>query len=91
QNNSNDRQRYQNVKKSIRLAYAEAKDELVRFVSFTTALVIVFIMFPRLKLLSMAVASVTLLIFDLVFPARLMVNAKRQDLISNLLAKTLKI
>lgn len=91
QNNSTDKQRYQNIKKSVRLAFAESKDDLVRFISFTTALIIVFITFPRLKLMSMAVASITLLFFDLVFPVRLLTRERSSDLISVILEKTLKI
>jgi hypothetical protein len=91
QNNFTDRQRYQNIKKAVRLAFAESKDDLVRFISFTTALIIVFIMFPRLKLLSMATASVTLLVFDLIFPIRLLNRVRNRDLISIILEKTLKI
>jgi len=91
QNNATDRQRYQNIKKSIRLAFAESKDDFVRFISFTTALIIVFIMFPRLKLLSMATASITLLVFDLTFPVRLLTRERNRDLISIILEKTLKI
>lgn len=91
QNNLTDKQRYQNIKKSVRLTFAEFKDDLIRFVSFTTVLVIVFITFPRLKLMSMAVASITLLVFDLVFPVRLLTRTRNQDLISVILEKTLKI
>jgi len=91
QNNSTDRQRYQNIKKSVRLAFAESKDDLVRFVSFTTILIIVFVTFPRLKLMSMAVASITLLVFDLVFPVRLLTSTRNRDLISVILEKTFKI
>jgi hypothetical protein len=90
-NNATDRQRYQNGKKAVRLAFAESKDDLVRFVSFTTVLIIVFITFPRLKLMSMAVASLTLLVFDLVFPVRLLTKTRNRDLISVILEKTLKI
>ena len=91
QNNSTDRQRYQNIKKSVRLAFAESKDDLVRFVSFTTVLIIVFITFPRLKLMSMATASITLLFFDLIFPVRLLTRERNRDLISVILEKILKI
>jgi hypothetical protein len=91
QNNSTERQKYQNVKKAIRLTFADFKDDLVRFVSFTTVLIIVFITFPRLKLMSMAIASLTLLMFDLVFPARLSVRSRNRDLISVILEKTLRI
>ncbi len=91
QNNSTDRQKYQNVKKAIRLTFADFKDDLVRFVSFTTVLIIVFITFPRLKLMSMAIASITLLVFDLIFPIRLSVRTRNRDLLSIILEKTLKI
>ncbi len=91
QNNVTDRQKYQNIKRAIRLTFADFKDDLVRFVSFTTVLIIVFITFPRLKLMSMAVASLTLLVFDLVFPVRLSVRTRNRDLISVILEKTLKI
>lgn len=91
QNNATDRQRYQNAKRAIRLTFADYKDDLVRFVSFTTVLIAVFILFPRLKLMSMAVVSITLLIFDLVFPIRLLTYTRSRDLISVILEKTLKI
>jgi len=91
QNNLTDRQKYQNIKRAIRLTFADFKDELIRFVSFTTVLTIVFVTFPRLKLLSMAVASLTLLLFDLIFPERLSVRTRNRDLISRILEKTLKI
>jgi len=91
QNNSTDRQRYQNIKKAVRLTFADFKDDLVRFVSFTTVLIIVFVTFPRLKLMSMAVASITLLLFDLIFPIRLLARTRNRDLLSVILEKTLKI
>jgi len=91
ENNATDRQRYQNIKKAIRLTFAESKDDLVRFVSFTTVLIIVFLLFPRLKLLSLAAVSLTLLVFDLIFPVRLLTRTRNRDLISVILEKTLKI
>lgn len=91
QDNTTDRQRYQNIKRSVRLTFTESKDDLVRFLSFTTVLIAVFVLFPRLKLMSMAIASITLLVFDLIFPARLLTTIRSKDLITTILEKTLKI
>jgi hypothetical protein len=87
---SDTRQKYDAIKKSIRAAFEEAKDDLVKFITFTTVLLFVFLMFPRLKLLSMLVASLTSLALDLALPARLS-ETKGEDLISKILAKLFKI
>lgn len=91
QNNLTDKQKYQNIKKAVRLAFVDFKDELIRFLAFTTALIIVFLTLPRLKLLSMATASVTSWVLDLIYPSRLSVRAQNRDLVSRMLAKLLKI
>jgi len=47
-------------------------------------------MFPRLKLLTLAVASVTALAIDIIYPKRLAIT-KKEDLVSRLLAKAFKL
>lgn len=91
QTNLTDKHKYQNIKKSIRLAFADFKDELIMFLAFTTALIIVFLTLPRLKLLSMATASITSWALDLIYPSRLSVRTQNRDLLSRILAKLLRI
>ena len=73
------------LKNSIRKSFADAKDDLIKFVSFNTVLFAAFLLFPRLKLLTLAVASITNLIMDLIFRVRL-TSKKGTDLISRTLA-----
>ena len=84
------RQRHADIKEAIRLSFEQAKDELVRFITYTTFLLFVFLLFPRLKLLSMVIASVTSLGLDLAFPTRLH-GIKGTDLISRILSKVFRI
>jgi hypothetical protein len=81
--------RYQRIKDSIRHSFSESKDEIVKFITFTTLLILVFLLFPRLKLLSMAVASLTALSLDLLIPSRLVIT-KNNDLVSRILGKIFK-
>lgn len=78
------------VKKSIRKSFIEIKDELVIFVTYTTFLLFVFILFPRLKLLTLAIASVTSLVLDIIMPSRLKPEPKN-DLIARTLIKVLRL
>jgi hypothetical protein len=78
------------VKNAIRKSFQDSKDELVRFITFTTVLFAVFLLFPRLKLLTLAVASVASLIMDLIFTDR-MLFTRGNDLISRLLGKIFKL
>jgi hypothetical protein len=82
--------KYQKIKVAIRYSFNNAKDDLLKFITYTTFLILVFLLFPRLKLLSLAVASVTGLLLDLVFPQRLL-PAKGNDLISKFLAIVFKV
>ena len=91
ENNTTEHQRFQNIKKATRKAFAESRDDLIRFIAFTTILLFVFVIFPRLKLLSMMTANITLLMFDLTFTARLLTHKQGTDLISRLLDKLLKL
>ena len=77
-------------KDSVRKGFNQAKDDLIKFITFTTVLILVFLIFPRLKLLSMAVASLTSLAIDLLIPSRI-TSTKGADLISRLLTKAFKL
>lgn len=78
------------VKNAIRKSFQDSKDELVRFITFTTVLFGVFLLFPRLKLLTLAVASVASLILDIVIIDR-MFFVRGNDLLSRLLGKIFKL
>lgn len=78
------------IKISMRESVRKSMDELVKFIVFTTVLISVFLIFPRLKLLSMVVASFTALIMDFIIIDRLKIS-KGEDLISRLLAKIFRL
>ncbi len=78
------------VKNAIRKSFRDSKDELVRFITFTTVLFGVFLVFPRLKLLTLAVASVASLILDVTFIER-MFFVRGNDLLSRLLGKIFRL
>ena len=79
-----------NIKLSIRKSFGDLKDDLVKFITFTTVLVGVFLLFPRLKLLAMAVASITSLALDVILPERL-TTKRGNDLFSRILTKLFKL
>lgn len=73
-------------KDALRKSFIELKDDLIEFVTYNTFLFAVFILFPRLKLLTLAIASVTSLFMDLIIPGRL-IPTPRTDLIAKILSK----
>jgi hypothetical protein len=74
------------LKQSIRLSFKELKEDVVKFITFTTVLFFVFMFFPRLKLLTLVVASLASVILDVIIISRL--TAERgNDLITRILAK----
>jgi len=79
-----------NIKQSIRLSFGDSKDDLLKFITFTTTLILVFLAFPRLKLFAMVIASLTGLIMDAVIPGRLKMR-EGNDLISRILNKTFNL
>ncbi|MBT6401402.1 hypothetical protein HN803_00675 [candidate division WWE3 bacterium] len=78
------------LREALRESFNQSRDEIVSFITFTTVLLFVFLMFPRLKLLTLAVASVTALAIDIIYPKRLAIT-KKEDLVSRLLAKAFKL
>ncbi len=78
------------LKIAIRKSFQDAKDDFVKFITYTTFLLFVFILFPRLKLLTLAIASVTSLILDILMPSRVK-PSPRNDLISKVLTKVLRL
>ncbi len=78
------------IKRAIRRSFGESKDDTLKFIAFTTILLCVFLFFPRLKVLSMAVASLSGLALDFIFPIRL--HATRgTDLFSRLIFKVFRL
>lgn len=78
------------LKEAIRKSFNDAKRDLIKFVTFNTVLFAVFLLFPRLKLLTLAVASVTNLGLDLSIRSRLTAK-KGSDLISRILQKVFRL
>jgi len=85
-----DKLKYQRIKNAIRQKFSEAKDDLIKFTAFTTILISGFLFFPRLKLLSVAVASLTSLALDIAIPSRL-TDTKGSDLISRIINKVFRL
>ncbi len=75
---------------AMRQSFRDNSDEMIRFVTFTVILILVFLIFPRLKLLAMLVASLTSLGVDLVMPNRL-TKKYQPDIIGKILAKIFKV
>lgn len=79
------------LKYSLRRSIGQNNEQLLKFVSYTTLFSLIFLLFPRLKLLAMSVTSVTNFGLDLVMPKRLSEQNKHDDIISRTLAKIFKI
>ncbi len=80
----------QRMKSAIRMSFSESKDYLVKFITFTTVLILVFLFFPRLKLFAMFITSITNLMLDLLMNERLFFR-KGTDLISRILNKLFNV
>jgi hypothetical protein len=85
-----DRAKSDLLKKSIRKGFSELKDEIIKFIAFTTVLFAVFMGFPRLKLLALVSGSLAALILDIFIPSRL-TQAKGTDLVSRIIAKIFRL
>jgi hypothetical protein len=72
------------LKNSIRKSFQSTKNDVMKFITYTTVLFSVFILFPKLKLLTLAVASLTNLLLDLIILKRLS-SRGGTDLISRVL------
>lgn len=84
------RSAHERLKEAIRMTFSEFKDELIKFITFNTILLLVFLIFPRLKLLTLVVASITGLILDFLIRGRLIIKSG-DDLISRVLNRLLKL
>lgn len=78
-------------KTAFRRSFTEFKDDITTFITFTTVLLLVFLLFPRLKLFTLAIASGTSLLLDLTIRSRLTVLEKSNDLISRIISRTFKV
>lgn len=78
------------LKQSIRMSFDDNKDDFIKFITFNTVLFAVFLLFPRLKLLTLLVTSVCNLFLDIFIRTRLY-NKRGTDLISRVLAKIFRI
>lgn len=79
------------LKSAIRSGFKEARDDFIKFVTYTTFMLFVFLLFPRLKILTVAVASITSLILDMVLPHRLNPAPKSNDLLSRIIVKVFRL
>jgi len=78
------------IKNSIRKSFGDSKDDLTKFITLNTVLFAVFLLFPRLKLMTLLIASCANLIMDLLIRSRL-TSKKGSDLISRTLARVFKL
>ncbi len=78
------------VKWALRQSFEVHKDDVIRFITYTTFIVFVFLAFPRLKLLAMGIASLTALIMDLAMHDRLVIK-KGNDLFSKVVTALFKV
>jgi len=78
------------LKNAVRKSFDEIKDDFIIFVTYTTFLLFVFLLFPRLKLLTLAIASVTSLVMDIFMPSRVKPEPKT-DLIARIIVKVFRL
>ncbi len=80
-------------KGALKKTVADAKDEILYFSAFTTFMMIVFLLFPRLKLIALIGVSAGNLIIDLVFPQRLTMKKPKgqEDIISRTFDRIFRI
>lgn len=80
------------IKNSIRVSVKSNQDDLIKFITFNTVLLFVFLLFPRLKLLSLALASITNLAMDIWNPSSMTISSKEEsDLITKIICKVFKL
>jgi len=78
------------IKWALRQSFEVHKDDVIRFITYTTFIVFVFLAFPRLKLLAMAVASLTALVMDLAMQDRLVIK-RGNDLFTKIVSSLFKV
>jgi len=78
------------LKRSVRKSFVDLKDDIIRFITFTTVLFFVFMFFPKLKLLTLVLASGTNMLLDIFIRERL-VSKKATDLISRTLTTIFRV
>ncbi len=78
------------IKWALRQSFEVHKDDVIRFITYTTFIIFVFLAFPRLKLLAMGVASLTSLVLDLWMRDRLVIK-KGNDLFSKLVSGLFRV
>jgi hypothetical protein len=82
---------FDTLRKAARIAFKDNLDDFMKFLGFTTILVVAFFFFPRLKLLSLLFFNITNLAWDLIIPSRATRKARSEDLLSRTIAKVFKL
>ena len=88
---SSQKEAFQTLKRAAQLAFKDNIDDFMKFLGFTTILVVAFFLFPRLKLLSLLVFNLTNLAWDIIIPARATKKGRSEDLLSRTIAKVLRL
>lgn len=88
---SSQKEAFDILRKALSIAFKKNVDDLMKFLGFTTILIIGFFLFPRLKLLSLLFFNLTSLAWDLIIPSRATRKARSEDLLSRSIAKVLKL
>lgn len=83
--------RFAVMKIALRNGFSENLDDLIKYFGYNTVLLLAFMFFPRLKLLSMITFSITNLIWDITWPKRIFVDKESEDLLSRLIVRTFKL
>lgn len=77
-------------KLAMQHSFRTSADDFIKFISYTTFIIFVFILFPRLKLLSLVVASSTSFVLDLLITARIKFS-QSTDLLSRIIVKVFRL
>lgn len=74
------------LKLTVRKTMFESKEEFLSLAAFTVFITFVFLFFPRLKLIALIAASLTGLVFDLIFKER-STSKNKEDLLARVFKK----
>lgn len=75
-------------KRALVTSFNDNLDSIVKFLGFTTVVTLAFFLFPRLKLLSLVLFSLTSLVWDILLPRRMAASVSGEDFFSSLVVKT---
>lgn len=83
--------RVRRFRTALRASFEQNLDSVIKFIGFTTVVVLAFFLFPRLKLISLVFYSITSLFWDVLIPKRLASTEPSRDLLSTVVVNVFNL